>query len=368
MFRELLSGGAKNASLAPGRVCRPRPRRLLRIADSDQTRARIRRIEQSLAESGSETYPSAIRRFSDRGWLPRCLCLAHRFARRFVYRQAKRPRGGSVISLELVELSPALGVEVRGVDLGRPLSEASLREIRAAWNNHHLLLFRGRDLTSDDQLRFIRHFGEPLRETLDGSPFSYVSNVREDAIIRSGALFFHSDLAFTPDPLRAISLFAVETTEGAAPTSFMNAIRGCETLPAALAERIDGPRALHTFDLVNQRGDQRYRVAELPPDAPRATHPVVWSHPELGRSILYVNSMQTDRIEGLPEVESRALLEELLEHLYRPEHIYQHDWRPGDFIFWDNWALQHARPDVSEDRTLRRVAIGDCAIAVPVAI
>ncbi len=277
------------------------------------------------------------------------------------------PTGGGAISVELVELSPALGVEIRGVDLGRPLSETSLREIRAAWNSHHLLLFRGGNLTSDDQLRFIRHFGEPLRETLDGSPFSYVSNVRDDAIIRAGALFFHSDLAFTPDPLRAISLFAVEAPEGVAPTSFMNAIRGCETLPEALLERVEGLRALHTFDLVNQRGDLRYRVAELPPDAPRATHPVVWRHPELGRSILYVNSMQTDRIEGLPEAESRALLEELLEHLYRPEHIYQHHWQPGDFIFWDNWALQHARPDVSVHRSLRRVAIGECAIAVPVA-
>jgi len=277
------------------------------------------------------------------------------------------PTGGGAISIELVELSPELGVEVRGVDLGQPLSEASLREIRAAWNSYHLLLFRGLDLTSDDQLRFIRHFGEPLCETLDGSPFSYVSNVRDDAIIRAGALFFHSDLAFTPDPLRAISLFAVEAPEGVAPTSFINAIRGCETLPEALAERIEGLRALHTFDLVNQRGDVRYRVAELPPDAPRALHPVVWQHPELGRSILYVNSMQTDRIEGLPEAESRALLEELLEHLYRPEHIYQHDWQPKDFIFWDNWALQHARPELSANRTLRRVAIGECAIAVPVA-
>ncbi len=106
-------------------------------------------------------------------------------------------------------------MEVRGVDLGRPLSEASLREIRAAWDTHHLLLFRGHDLTSDEQLRFIRHFGEPLLETMDGSPFSYVSNVRDDAIIREGALFFHSDLAFTPDPLRAISLFALEALDGA---------------------------------------------------------------------------------------------------------------------------------------------------------
>jgi len=219
------------------------------------------------------------------------------------------PIAGGAISLELVELSPTLGVELRGVDLGRPLSEAPLREIRAAWNSHHLLLFRGRHLTSDDQLRFIRHFGEPVCETLDGSPFSYVSNVREDAIVRGGALFFHSDLAFTPDPLRAISLFAVEAPEGVAPTSFINAIRGCETLPEALALRV----------------------------------------------------------EGLPEGESRALLEELLEHLYRPEHIYQHCWQPGDFIFWDNWALQHARPEVSVNRTLRRVATGECVIAVPVA-
>jgi alpha-ketoglutarate-dependent taurine dioxygenase len=77
--------------------------------------------------------------------------------------------------------------------------------------------------------------------------------------------------------------------------------------------------------------------------------------------------MQTDRIEGLPEAEGRALLEELLEHLYQPEHIYEHDWRSGDLLFWDNWALQHARPEPPRNRTLRRVAIGERAVAVPVA-
>lgn len=258
-------------------------------------------------------------------------------------------------------------MEVRGVDLGRPLPEESQRELRAAWDTHHLLLFRAGELSSDEQLRFIRLFGEPLQETLDGSPFSYVSNVRDDAIIRHGALFFHSDLAFTPDPLRAISLCAVEAPETAAPTCFANAIRACETLPKALRERLEGRKALHAFDLVNQRGDLRYRVDDLPADAPRAIHPVLWRHPELGRSILYVNLMQTDRIEGLPESESRALLDETLDHLYRPEHIYEHHWRPGDLVFWDNWALQHARPDVSGNRTLRRVAIGELAVAVPVA-
>ena len=258
-------------------------------------------------------------------------------------------------------------MEVRGVDLGRPLPEASLSEIRAAWDTHHLLLFRNQDLTPEQQIRFIRHFGEPLVETVDASPFSYVSNVREDAIIRKGAIFFHSDLAFTPHPLRAISLFAVESSDAAAPTRFANAIRGCEDLPAELRQRIEGLKALHTFDIVRQRGDRRYRVADLPPDAPRATHPVVWRHPELDQPILYVNFMQTDRILDLPEPEASALLEELLEHLYRPEHLYEHDWRPGDFLFWDNWSLQHARPDGDENRTLRRVVIGDLAIAVPVA-
>jgi alpha-ketoglutarate-dependent taurine dioxygenase len=271
------------------------------------------------------------------------------------------------MSIELAELSPALGAEVRGVQPGRPLPEATVREIHAAWDRHHLLLFRGQDWTPEQQLGLIRHFGDPLIETLDGSPFSYVSNVRSDATIRHGALFFHSDLAFTPTPLRAISLFAVDTPDGVAPTWFANAIRGCETLPAALRERLSGRTALHTFDLVGQRGDVRYRVADLPPDAPRASHPVLWRHPELGQPILYVNKMQTDRIEGLPEAESRALLEQLLDHLYRPEHIYEHRWQTGDLVFWDNWALQHARPDVPDSRTLRRVAIGERAVAVPVA-
>lgn len=269
--------------------------------------------------------------------------------------------------MERVELSP-FGVEIRGIDLSALPSQEEMREIQEAWNAHQLLVFRDQDFDGEAQLRFIRQFGEPLIETMDGSSVSYVSNVRDDAIIRKGAIFFHSDLAFTSHPLRGISLFAVDAPGGVAPTRYANAILACERLPQELRRRIEGLRAVHTFDLVGQRGDVRYKDVALPPDAPRAVHPVVWSHPVHGRPILYVNLMQTDRILDLPEAEAAELLEELLSHLYRPENVLEHRWRPGDFVFWDNWALQHARPDSEAKRTLRRVVVGEQSVAVPVAV
>ena len=249
---------------------------------------------------------------------------------------------------------------MRGLDLGREASAQERETLRSALRRWHLLLIRGESASERDQIRFAETFGPVADESIDGGGgASYVSNTRADGFASTGELYFHSDLAFTPDPLKLISMCALELPAGGTSTCFADAMRAAHTLPRALRERCRGLRARHLFDLVSQRQDLRYRLEDFP-DAARAEHPLLLTHYETGEPILFVSQMQTDRILGLPDAEGESLLRALLAHLYRREHLYDHVWQLGDLAIWDNWALQHARPpfDASQPRTLRRVVAG----------
>ncbi len=105
----------------------------------------------------------------------------------------------------------------------------------------------------------------------------------------------------------------------------------------------------------------RVRKGRLDESYPHSLRPVLWPHRDTARPILAVTQQQTDAIVGLDPDASTALIEELFAHLYRDDHVYVHEWSPGDLVVWDNHAVQHARPEVGteEARTLRRVCVGE---------
>ena len=169
-----------------------------------------------------------------------------------------------------------------------------------------------------------------------------------------GELAFHSDLAFNPEPFLTISLHATDVEDGRSSTRFVDSCIGYRTLPEATKARLAGHDALHVFAV-----DMAGHNSDAPEGLPRATHPLVMEHPRTGEPILYVNLNQTARIVGLAPQESADLLEALFEHLYREENVYEHRWRNGDLVMWDNLATQHARGNVSGvgRRTLQRVVL-----------
>jgi alpha-ketoglutarate-dependent taurine dioxygenase len=259
--------------------------------------------------------------------------------------------------MEIRELSPALGVLVSGLDPAAPIDPRDLEALRHAFRERHLLLVRAPELGDLEHVRFARLFGPVYDEYGDTLGYHFVSNVKSGAIIGHGPLLFHSDLAFTPEPTLGLSLYAVEVPDDGAPTRFANAVRALERLPAAVRAKLSGLHALHLYDLTHQYGDVRYREADLPAREPRAVHPVLLRDPRDGREILYVSQMQTDRILELAPDEGEALLQELFSALYAPDNVYEHRWRPGDLLIWDNLALQHGRNAPDLPRTLRRVTL-----------
>jgi taurine dioxygenase len=262
-------------------------------------------------------------------------------------------------------LSPALGAEIIGVDLREPLDDATFEQILAAWHQHLVILLRDQKLTEEDQVRFAERFGPPARihtkQFMQKHPaVMLISNIREDGkpigALPDGEMHFHTDQCHQERPAMASMLYAIEIPSKGGNTLFANAYTAYETLPFDLKPRIQGRKAVNAYDYDSAA---TIRGGDISADAPSYAHPVVRTHPATGRKALYVNRLMTRRIEGLPPQESEELLNQLFDHQEQPQFIYEHAWRPGDILMWDNRCTLHARTDFSADerRLLRRVTI-----------
>jgi len=270
--------------------------------------------------------------------------------------------------MEILPLTPAIGAEVRGVDLARPLDEATFRGIERAWHAHGVLLFRGQDLTEEDQVRFAGRFGELGQVinkhggvTLTRHPsVMLVSNIRQDGkpigALPDGEMLFHSDQCYVERPCMATFLYAIEVPSRGGNTFFANTTLAWETLPAAIKAEVEGKKAMNVYDYAGAPTQRSERLRE---DAPRYAHPVVRTHPATGRRALFVNRLMTRYIEGVPRPESDRLLAAIFDHQEQRRFVYEHVWRPGDLVLWDNRSTLHARTDFSaaERRLLRRCIV-----------
>jgi taurine dioxygenase len=268
--------------------------------------------------------------------------------------------------LEIVPLSPEIGAEIRGIDLREPLDAAAFGDIEQVWLDRGVLLFRDQRLSEDDQLRFAARFGELGRlvsqEAHPGQHPSVmlVSNIREDGkligALPDGEMFFHSDQCYVERPCKATFLYAIEVPSTGGNTIFANTYRAYETLPETVKARIAGRVALNVYDY---GGSATKRSTDVAPDALRFAHPIVRTHPQTSRRALYINRLMTHSIVGMSPVESEALLTALFDYQEQPRFLYEHRWRPGDLVVWDNRCTLHARTDFSaaERRLLRRVIV-----------
>jgi alpha-ketoglutarate-dependent taurine dioxygenase len=252
---------------------------------------------------------------------------------------------------------PLIGAEVRGVDLGR-VDDAAFGRIYDAWLEHLLLVFPEQDLTDDEQIAFARRFGEleihPSREHRSSRhPEIYrVSNVDERGNImpQEGTgwrymnltWLWHTDSSFREVPSMGSILHGIEVPPEGGDTLFANMYAVYEALPDAMKARIRGLRVLHSHDQVLSH-DQKLKNAnqdytKLPP----VHHPLVRRHPVTGRLSLFLSPHTMERIEGLTEDESRALLDELTAFATQDRFVYRHRWQTDDVIFWDNRCTMHA--------------------------
>ena len=257
--------------------------------------------------------------------------------------------------LQIRPLEEALGAEVLGLDLARPLPDDDVARIRQAHLDHHVLVFRDQRITPAQQVDFSRRFGplqiHVLRDfQLPGHPeVLVVSNIKEDGKpigLGDAGVFWHSDLSYKEKPSLGSLLHAQELPAEGGDTLFANQHRAYEALPKALKDLVEPLVAEHTY--VARYEELRARNPYRPPLTQRqldevkpVVHPVVRTHPETGRKALFVSEHFTTRIVGLPEDESRAVLHELFARSILPQFVYRHRWRPHDMVFWDNRSVMH---------------------------
>ena len=262
-------------------------------------------------------------------------------------------------------LSTALGAEIINVDLRRGLDERMFAGIEDIWHEHLVILLRDQELSEDDQVAFAEKFGPPARihtrQFVRGHPaVMLISNIREDGkpigALPDGEMHFHTDQCHQERPAMASVLYAIEVPSQGGNTLFANGYKAYEALSAEVKRRIDGRRALNAYDYDTAATRRGTRVAA---GVPSYAHPVVRTHPATGRKALYVNRLMTVHIEGLPPPESDELLNFLFDHQEQRQFVYEHVWRPGDLLMWDNRCTLHARTDFSADerRLMRRVTI-----------
>ena len=276
------------------------------------------------------------------------------------------------VDINVMPTGKALGAEVSGVDL-KTISDAEFVGLHRAWLDHLVLLLRGQQLRDADLIAFSRRLGEldwaPIQETgrrfVEGYPEIYVvSNVIEKGVpigsLGAGEATWHTDMSYLEDPPKASMVYAIEIPPAGGNTYFCNMYSVYELLPEPLKQRVAGLTLKHD-GTYNSGGYVRQGVTPVddPTTSPGVYHPVVCTHPETGRKMLYLGRRRNACIGGLPLAESEALLDELWSYASREDLSWSHEWRPGDVVLWDNRCTMHRRDpfDANTRRILHRTQI-----------
>jgi len=251
-------------------------------------------------------------------------------------------------TIEVRRIAGALGAEVHGVDLSRPLSAEQTAELRRAWLEHLVLFFREQNLTPAQYMDFARAWGQPIEypfvKGIEGFPEIIEVKKLEHEKMNFGGIW-HSDTTYLEVPPMASMLLAREVPPFGGDTLFANQYLAWETLSEGMKKLLEG---LVAVNLSAKADVSRTREDRIKSDgresAPRefiGEHPVARTHPETGRKALYVNVAHTARFKGMTDEESAPALEYLFRHQVKPEFTCRFGWQPGSIALWDNRCAQH---------------------------
>jgi len=282
---------------------------------------------------------------------------------------ASTARALTLDTIAVSRLHPLIGAEIEGVDLGQPLDDDTISQIKNAWHENTVLVFRDQELSEDDQRRFASHFG-PIAERVkppagakrvDAPDWGQMMMItdRLDAdgkpvgALGHGEMWFHTDKCYRERPHRASFLYGIEIPSEGGHTRFSSLYAAYNNMPDDMKRRLDGAMVMQGHEYGVGR---RIRLDVDLATIHHCRQPMIVTNPGSGRNALYISRQNTMWIEGMDRAESDVSLEGLFDLTEDPAIIYEHVWRPGDLLMWDNLACLHARTDwpEGETRTLRR--------------
>ncbi|WP_116364516.1 taurine dioxygenase [Parahaliea mediterranea] len=249
--------------------------------------------------------------------------------------------------LDIKPMAGALGAEIHGIDLSRDLSGSDVDTLRQLLNEHEVIFFRDQDISPARQHALASAFGplqtHPAYATVEGFPEITILESTPEKPTKIEA--WHTDMTFRAHPPMATFLKSVIVPARGGDTLWSSMTAAYNALSAPMKQFLDGLSAEHDFShgfkesLAEPGG--RERLAGAVAANPPVVHPVIRTHPETGRKVLFVNSLFTTRILGLPVAESRAVLDFLFQHARTDEFTCRFQWRPHSIAIWDNRSTQH---------------------------
>ncbi len=263
------------------------------------------------------------------------------------------------MTVTVTPLSPHIGAEISGIDLSKELSSEDRAALRQAWLDHIVILVRDQKLDDAGLIDFAGCFGEVSTlarpkeyRTVGQKKFDdrimLISNIRENGepigALPDGEMMFHHDMMHAELPDNASVLYAVELPSHGGNTLFASGYAAYDALPADLRAPLENRRAFHHY---NYGSTHKGGVNGIEAFS-ESTHPIFRTHDETGRKAIYVNRLMTESVVDMPRDQSDELLDRIYDHSEKPEFIYEHVWRLGDVLIWDNRCSAHARKDFPE--------------------
>jgi len=262
-------------------------------------------------------------------------------------------------AMKVTPLTPLIGGEITGIDV-RNADKTMVDAVHKALLDHGVVVIRDRHLCPPDQIALTENWGPLVRRI---NP-TFLHKEYPDVLVLSNRMVggkpagateayagftWHADLTYAERPSMGSMLHALEVPEEGGDTAFANMYAAYDALPEETKKKIANLKALHIRD---RRKNPRAQITkkdgfkhdidkyfDMP--VPDSVHPMVTTHPETGRKVLFVNPRFAVAIEGMDDAEAQPLLDELFEHQIRAEFIYRHKWRLGDLVFWDNRSTIH---------------------------
>ena len=259
------------------------------------------------------------------------------------------------MGITITPLTPCFAAEVGGIDITRPIDDDTWRQVRAAFEEHSVLLFRGQPLTDETQVVFSRRFGSlEVTRSMNpaaGTPFARQSNLDiktgevippddRRMIYQRANMLWHSDSSFKPVPSLCSLLSARIVPPAGGATEFASARAAYPTLSDELKRRAATATVVHDFAWSRDQVRPGFFTDKERAEYPPVRHPLVRANPVNGRPGLFLGA-HASHLDDLPLDESRALLKRLLDHVTQPQFCYRHEWQTGDLIVWDNRCVLH---------------------------
>ncbi len=267
------------------------------------------------------------------------------------------------MGFELRPLGGPIGRELVGLDLERDVPAATAAAVRQAWLDHGMLLVRGPGTSPEAQLRLSRCVGTlephviPKFRHPDNPDLILLTNkdgpsgpvYEHDGVAIHGRIPWHSDGAFVTTPNAGAVLRMVQRTRDGGQTGWLDLPAAYDALDDATKVEIEGLEAVYLFRAgleemrFNNPGGRRISPRnDSYPHFPPVAVPLAWTHPETGRKLLALSTLNIDRILGIDRSRSDALIQRLIDHMVQPAFHYIHDWQDGDMVLWDNRSMLHA--------------------------